>query len=182
MTWTKNILTMFMLFIAVAANAEIREAATMREAVSGLGQGDFVVFDIDNTVLEPAQTLGSDQWFEYRVKVHKSKGKDEKQAVDSAIQDWMPVQEMTDVQLVEAATSGIIRKLQDKGIAVVALTARPDELRSTTINQLRSAGVKFENILFSFGKNKGLVLRDYLTRMAEFKQLLKWLRRITSIE
>lgn len=164
MKQTKNIINILMLLFTLSAQAEIREAATMKEALNNLAVGDFVVFDIDNTVLEPAQTLGSDQWFEYRVQVHKAQGEDEKLAVERAIDDWLPVQKATEVKLVETETSQMIKELQDKGIEVIALTARPEDLESATIRQLQTVGVKFKNILFSFGKNKGVVLREFINQ------------------
>jgi hypothetical protein len=158
----KRILSSCLIAVSLSAQAELREAANIAEALSDVRAGDLVVFDIDNTILEPVQTLGSDQWFEYRVGIHKSQGESDEQAIRGAIVEWLPVQKATSVQLVEDSTAERIKVLQDKGITVLALTARPDELRPATLSQLESVGVNIEVILFAFGKNKGQVLREYL--------------------
>ena len=165
-------------FVSVAA-AEIRQVGTMKEALADIVQGDVVVFDIDNTILEPVQTLGSDQWVDYLVEKNKHAGLDAKQALEKALIDWRLVQRATEVRLVEPNTAQQIRKLQMNGITVLALTARPQDLDQVTVDQLSRLGVHFEHhngfigndvgylegVLFANGKNKGLVLRDFLNQL-----------------
>src|SRR5262249_21763684 len=129
--------------------------------------GDVVVFDIDNTILEPIQTLGSDQWVDHLIERNKEAGLSVEKAVEAALRDWEQVQRVTEVRLVETQTVKLIRKLQFQNVATLALTARPSQLRSVTENQLASLDVRFDRygVQFADGKNKGLVLKDFLAKM-----------------
>lgn len=174
-----RILSVIIFSIAASAAAEIRQVETMKVALADVSAGDVVVFDIDNTILEPVQTLGSDQWFEYLVKKYEGQGQDHAQAILSSQADWNLVQQQTDVRLVEKGTARLIRKLQLRGITVIALTARPDALKDVTAGQLSSLRVHIEQyegydnpdvvysegIIFSAGKNKGVILKDFLERL-----------------
>lgn len=174
-----RILSVIIFTIGASAAAEIRQIETMQGALADVSAGDVVVFDIDNTILEPVQTLGSDQWFEFLVKKYEGQGQDHAKAILSSQQDWNLVQQKTEVRLVETRTAKLIRKLQFRGITVIALTARPDSLSNVTARQLSSLGVHIEQyagysnpevvyangIIFSAGKNKGVILRDFLERL-----------------
>lgn len=172
----KKLLILIQLILATTASAEIREAKSMREALSDVTANDIVVFDIDNTILEPAQTLGSDQWFEYLLKKYDN-------SVDKALGDWLAVQRQTKVVAVESETPALIRDLQNRGMTVISLTARPAELSQASNQQLLSVGVKFkkiapvvlENATYDFGiifigpgANKGVVLQQFLKKTALF--------------
>ncbi len=174
-----SLLSVIIFTVATTATAEIRQIEKMKDALADVSVGDVVVFDIDNTILEPVQTLGSDQWFEYLVKKYEEQGQDHAQAIASSQKDWGLVQEKTEVRLVERDTARLIRRLQLRGITVIALTARPDDLKDVTAHQLSSAKVHIEQyegynnpdvvysegIIFSAGKNKGVILRDFLERL-----------------
>jgi len=175
----KGILSLVVLLSASFAVAEIRQVSTMKEALFDVVTGDVVVFDIDNTILEPAQTLGSDQWFEYLVGKGKQTGLEPQKAIEAAQKDWNRVQPATQVRLVETITAKYIRTLQMRGIVVLALTARPHNIDRVTVDQLTQLNVNFhhysefvpqdvgylEGVLFANGKNKGLVLRDFLNQL-----------------
>jgi hypothetical protein len=170
--------TVLVLASTLTASAEIRETNFMANALANTNEGDVVVLDIDNTVLEPVQTLGSDQWFGYLLGKYKKSGLDENTAVDKAIIDWIQVQELTKVRLVENTTPDLIKSLQNRKIMVFALTARPVELKRVTAAQLRFTGIRFQKnnalytnnrdielykgILFVGPKhNKGTVLQNF---------------------
>lgn len=179
----KNKLSVFFLLLIIApAFAEIKETKFISEAFSEIIQGDVIVLDIDNTILGPTQTLGSDQWFGYNVGKFINSGESENQAIDHAISNWMLVQNVTRVSTIEKITPSLILMAQKKNVMVFALTARPIELGNTTINQLRSLGVRFKNngisysdgnsvefnngILFVGPKNnKGVVLSQFFRKL-----------------
>lgn len=180
---------LFTLLLSFSASAEIRELRYMQHATSDVQRGDVVVFDIDNTILEPVQTIGSDQWFEYMIQNYVKQGMKSKPAFQAALEDWMQVQEITEVQAVEKATPRLIRQLQQKGVTVIALTARNQGMIDTSIKQLKSLNVKFSDygigstrikdvefhkgILFVGNNNKGLVLAQFLREQnIEAKRLL----------
>lgn len=74
------------------AAAEIRESLTMAAVDSLATPGTLVVFDIDNTLIEPTVTLGSDQWFYWYVAELEAAGRTARRAVDEANDVWNRVQ------------------------------------------------------------------------------------------
>jgi hypothetical protein len=128
-------------FFAVLAGVPLQR---MREIMPHVDRNTLVVFDIDNTVLEPMQTLGSDQWFYHLLQKVKAEEKlDDERAIDRAMEIWNAVQQDTQVRAVEPETPALIRELQQKGIATFALTARTLDSAEVTKKQLRSIGVDF---------------------------------------
>lgn len=125
------------------ARAEIRETASMRAALQALGSGSVLILDLDNTVLKPAQTLGSDQWFTHLVTEQTKAGAPPAAAVEAAIRIWAPVQQVTKVLPVESATPPLLNEVQRRGTKVMALTARPLETIGATVKQLASLGIDF---------------------------------------
>jgi FMN phosphatase YigB (HAD superfamily) len=150
-------LVLVTIFISTLASARIIETNAMEEILPHITKKTWVVFDLDNTVMEPTQTLGSDQWFDYLVKQTGS--------VEQAIELWESVQAHTRMQPVEEGTPILIQRLQARGYKVFALTARPQSLNSVTVKQLASLGVRFSKIV-SIGptSNKGDTLLNELSQ------------------
>ena len=122
------------LLLSGAAHAEIKQIQTMTEILPYVTADTLLVFDLDNTVINPIQTLGSDQWFQYLLKSN---------SVDQSVAIWSQIQPYTRVEAVEAVTPDLIANAQENGLKVMALTARPSTLADTTISQLASVGVDF---------------------------------------
>lgn len=133
----------FLTISSISAVAEIEEIGSMNEAFKPLKYGTLLVLDIDNTILAPTQTLGSDQWYGAMVSQSKNKGNSEAQAIAEVIPVWMKAQTSTQVLPIEKTTPRLIREIQKKGILVMALTARPTELSDVTLRQLKSIGIAF---------------------------------------
>jgi len=120
---------------ATSSRAEIHEIRSMTEILPYIDEQTLLVFDLDNTVIEPVQTLGSDQWFQSLLK--------QAYTVDQAVSLWSQVQPLSQMKAVEAITPEIILSDQLVGLKVMALTARPANLAQVTENQLLSIGVSF---------------------------------------
>ncbi len=136
--WLRLIVVM-QIGLASLANAYVVEAQKMSDVLSHVTKRSWVVFDLDNTVMEPPQTLGSDQWFEHMVH--------ELGSVKSALALWERVQSVTTMKPVERTTPALIRQLQRRGLTVFALTARPASLDAVTRKQLATMGVNFSKIV-----------------------------------
>lgn len=152
--------------VSATAQAEVKEVKTMAEALKGADANTFIVFDIDNTLLEPDQMLGSDQWFEYYFDRLQKDGKLTGEAAEAETERvWGDLQAVTKVHAVEASAPQLIAALQRKGIPMAALTARPKDLMARTLKQLTAVGFKFSDgrVLFADGRNKGRVLLDAFT-------------------
>lgn len=134
---------MFALFLlfALRANALTAEITHMHQILPAIVPGTLVIFDIDNTILQPVQTLGSDQWFSCEVKKLVAGGSTEPDAVDRVIPLWMQIQTRSAVMAVESNTPQIIRELQARRYPVMTLTARDARLAVVTTSQLKSVGV-----------------------------------------
>jgi len=142
----------------------------------------LVVFDIDNTLIEPAQSLGSDQWFSYRVEENIRRGMSKQESFAVALTEWISIQHKTKVKPVETSTVQLFEQLHNGGWQVIALTTRGIELAAKTIEQLKSVGIDFSKampvsqeiifehvrgalyrggIVFCDGSNKGALLLQF---------------------
>lgn len=140
--------------------AEIVEIKYISDLDKFIADGTFVIFDIDNTIMEPVQEVGSDSWFEYRIQFHKKKGLSAEDAFETALSEWMAVQHITDVKLVEPHTASLIRELQSQGKLICGLTSRDLGLAGRTIRQLATLNIQLdktspskEEFLFQNGRN-----------------------------
>lgn len=164
-----------LLFFRVLS-AEIIEIQKIDEFSKHAEEGTLLVFDIDNTIFEPVQTLGSDQWFYHQIDQYVDKGYPAQEALDIALAEWMAIQNITKVQLVEPVVAELIAKYQEKGWPLIGLTTRGLSLATRTVEQLQELGIDlsksspiqneqfFQNkggvlfrggILFTAGTNKG---------------------------
>lgn len=131
------------------SHARVIEAANIEEATATVTPDTLLIFDIDNTIMMPAQMLGGEEWYDYVFEKYLNealaRGEPRDQAVlksiDRALAEWNAVQFVTKVSPVEATAPGIIRSLQQKGVKTLGLTARPNELVAKTDEQLKSIGI-----------------------------------------
>ncbi len=167
--------------------SEVVEAPSWSD-VSGAVQNAskvLLITDLDNTVMEPAQEIGSDQWYRYLVRKALAEGESQDAAIDKALALWVRVQLNTNVAPTESGLPEILEALQARGPRTMGLTARPVNLAERTIQELNSVGVAFhiappapgfswpeaayrDGVLFVGAKaNKGEVLRHFLAASRE---------------
>ena len=91
--------------------SEIFEIQNIREMEKYISDDCLVLFDLDNTLIEPVQELGSPQWFDSRINIDISKGYEPKQALIKTYDDWLKIQVMTEVKTVEKDTKEIFDKI-----------------------------------------------------------------------
>ena len=128
------------------ARADVREISSMQEIVPALESGTLLVFDIDNTLVTPLGYIGSDQWYYYlstaiardQPKLSKTQVQEKADAV------WTRAQDLVKVRPVEALTPALIRGQQERGIRVMALTARAESDAPATFRQLHDIGVDLD--------------------------------------
>jgi hypothetical protein len=182
----------FFFFIFVfrfSVNAEIFEIQNISQCEPYIQYDSFVIFDLDNTVMEPAQVLGSDQWFSYRIKEHLWDGMSEAEACAVALAEWTSVQLKTSVRPVEPDIVAFIKHLQKRDLVVMGLTLRGLNLAAKTLEQLQSIGVDFSKtypitgeinfknsgnvlcrrgVIFSNGTDKGALLLQFFQKSGFF--------------
>lgn len=124
--------------------SEIIETLQLKEILTHVDEGALVVFDIDNTIMEASHTLGSDQWYTYRLEALKKNGLSAEEAFEKALASWRDMQFQANMRLVESDTPTLIQQLQEKGIALIALTTRGFEVAEPTMRPLHEWGIYME--------------------------------------
>jgi hypothetical protein len=121
----------------------IYQSRNIRDILRHCSYNTLLILDLDNTVIEPVQELGSDQWFtcfmEYAIKLTLDKA----EAFSLVITIYNAVQQHVRHQTVEANVINLLRTLQAIGIPVLGLTARSDMIAKHTLQQLLDNGIDF---------------------------------------
>ncbi len=143
--YIKNLLLGLVLLAGQTASANIMQTPFINVVHDHVkSQDTLMVFDLDQTVFEVPGTYVNDFWFANMLNHARALGYDD----DGALRAVVPLYEKRMAEApavapVEVDTIGVIRTLQEKGIPVVALTARGQNLASSTIQQLNSIGIDF---------------------------------------
>lgn len=175
-----------LLLAAAPARAEVREIKSMAEIVPALTTSTLLVFDLDNTLIEPVGNIGSDQWWYYMVKaISRDEGIPEEKAEEKAAPVWTRTLAKVKVKPVEALTPKLIAEQRARGLGVMALTARGPEDRAATERQLKDIGVDLA-IAAPYAKelttpNKGLFAKGVLfvgEGPSKGEELVKFLKTI----
>jgi hypothetical protein len=154
------------------------------------GERVLVVLDIDNTLLAMEQDLGSDQWY-YWQKELEQQNPCSAQLVNGRLEVQGALYYASAMRPTQPDAAQQVRRMQDAGLRVIALTARSPEYRLSTFRELRRNGfslwshawppqagyadpftpagaerpVRYEDgVLFAAGQDKGLVLQALLKR------------------
>lgn len=158
------------------------EISSMAELESFVEHDSLVLFDLDHTVFEGAQVYGHAKWFYGCIEKGKLRGISPGETITHIFPNWLKSQERTTVKLVEPMTSELIKRLQNKSINVMGLTARQTPLINATLRQLSEIGVDFRGSSLMpaiFGINefvKPVAFRDGILFTSEFvkkSQVLK---------
>ena len=174
------------LFLPTHLSSLIRECASIQEVCAEVKPDSFVIFDIDNTLLRPCQTLGSDEWFQYYLHKRAEQLHDREEAFLQAVDLLHGIYAVTRVKPMERCTAAVVRELQAQGVKVIGLTSRDPAVAHLTQNHLSSIGIDmrltspstatfplfdmphalfYHGVLFTCGKSK----KDALS--AFFRQL-----------
>lgn len=158
----KKFLTFILLFLFSVFYGEVIEIFSIAEAQKYIDKDTLVILDIDNTLMEPKQAIGSDQWFYHRIGFYKSQGLDFNTSLSKTYDEWHKLQTITDVQTVEESTSQIVSQIQNK-TDTIALTTRGFQLSYATVRDLESLAITFtkkpyilENIFFDTPDEGGI--------------------------
>lgn len=174
-------------FITAVACADIFETPHFDEIQQYVNPNTLVIVDIDDTLLIPVQTLGTDVWFCSRLSHHSKTQSDYALALDRALAEWEAVRHLTNVKIVEEGTQTILRHMQSQGVVIMGLTTQGLALATRTHMQLKSLGIELSltppsqddfyfingphgvlyshGILFTAGTSKGTALVKLLDQM-----------------
>ncbi len=120
---------------------QILESQKIRDVVEHSNASTLIIFDIDNTLVEPVQELGSDQWFRYRIQRYETTGLPHQDAIEKALAEWIAIQSITSIKTVEEDTATVVQELQDEKFVVMGLTTRGLGMATRTVQQLDSLGI-----------------------------------------
>lgn len=157
----------------------VSNLAALSDLINNIPENSLIVSDLDNTLMEPAQLVGSDQWFEAYLKHTKD--------IQQTLRAYNYVHERSTVTAVEPSTVKFVNDLKQKH-NVLGLTTRGRELADATIRQLDSLGIRFaprgsnevhlhkimqdcpdssaiDGIIFAGGRSKGKCLEAYFHAM-----------------
>ena len=133
--YIKNIL-MGLLFVSMQLGAASIMQSSFISVVADhvKSQDTLVIFDLDDTVCHIPGSFVSDAWFTNMINHAKNLGHDDEGAMQTVIPHFeQRMNQVTVVDPVEADTVGVIHSLQEKGIPVVAMTARSTMVAQSTL-------------------------------------------------
>lgn len=164
-------------------HATVIEIQYFNECVAHLTKDTLFLVDIDDTLLVPKQMLGSDAWFEDRIKQQMMLGLSPTEALKKTLNEWEGIRHFTEMQLVEPGIEKTIQDLQKKAYVIMGLSTQSFTLSQVTSQQLsnqqinlkitapcqncyfqnENTGVLFTHgILFTSGTSKGNALFQLL--------------------
>lgn len=188
----KTLFFSIILFIYSSISAKIIEINHFSESIPYLTKDTLLILDIDDTLLVPKQMLGSDMWFEDRIK--QQKGLSLIEAFEKTLNEWEGIRHFTQMQVVEPGTQKTIEDLQKKEYAIIGLSTQSLTLSKVTFKQLINNQIDlrvtapqesyyFQNenkdvlyingILFTSGTSKGKALFQLLEKTKQrFKRIV----------
>lgn len=155
-------------------------------------QNVLVVYDIDNTLLAMEQGLGSDQWY-YWQKALESEDPCSPLLAGDRFKVQGALFFSSGMRPTQADAALQVRRLQDAGLTVFALTSRGPEFSLPTFRELRRNGISFwpsalppaqgfptlfipegseretlyqDGVYLTAGQHKGLMLKSLLNKVA----------------
>lgn len=196
--------------ISKSDNAQILETNHFKdgqyfiEKQCSKGKRVMGLLDLDNTVLSYRHTLGTDQWFDFDFNEFMKQGLSAQQAKDNTLPFYLNIVKKIhpeDVYVVEEDTPDVIRKMQELGIDVLALTSRGGYLLEETVEQLARfeidfnqgsykgvnqkltqspEGVFYNGMILSAGQHKGECLFSCLKEVPEF--IVMWDDKLSNLQ
>lgn len=145
----------------------------------------WFLVDLDNCMFEAAQALGHANWFYDEMQKFTEKGMTRDEAIATAYPGWIKTQQACRVKPLEEDFVPILKQLQDKGIAIMALTHRQPPVAEATFKQVESLGFDFRHTAPSHEefcvearmptlyKNGILFVSDYNKKIDVFLNFLK---------
>lgn len=131
------------LALIYSLHAEIIEINRMEALLPYIDKGSWVLFDIDDTLLESELQVGRPKWFFHELEKQMAQGTDYEAAVLSCYPMWIRIQEICPIKPPESETPLIVRRVQQAAGAVFGLSARHPPISATTLKQLAYIGIDF---------------------------------------
>lgn len=126
---------------------KILETDSMMSILDYVQENTLVVADLDNTLIESQNQLGSSQWGDYLGAIFTEPNRSFEEIDFLVAETWCKVQPLIKIQCVDPQTPQVVNQVQEQGIVFMGLTARrPCEI-DYTHKQLVSAKIMLSNII-----------------------------------
>lgn len=132
-----------LLSLPLLATAKIIETRTIEDVIPLVDSDTWVVVDLDNTTFEGKQALGHTDWFYHNARKLIATGMTLDEATVALYPEWIEIQKICPVKPVEHSFIPALKKFQDQGIVVMALTHRQPCVSDSTLRQINSLGFSF---------------------------------------
>lgn len=123
--------------------AEIIQIDRMEKILPYIDEHTWVLFDLDDTLIESQLQVGRAKWFFYEVEKRIGEGADYESAVLACYPEWIRSQEICPIRPPEPEIPAIVHRVQQAAGAVFGLTARHPPISATTLKQLAHIGIDF---------------------------------------
>ncbi len=133
----------FCWFSPLGSQTLIKEANDFSTVLDHLEKDTLFVFDLDNTLIETVQHLGSDQWVCHQVDRFVKEGLSWEEAFEKVLPQYIAVQNRSEVRLVDPTIPDLLRRMQRKRIFTIGLTKREPVLLERTLKQISSLQIDF---------------------------------------
>lgn len=173
---------LFVSFFALL-HAEIIETNRMEEMLPYIDENTWILFDIDDTLLESELQAGRTKWFYNEFQKLLSEGFDKKTVIRQIDEEFLKIVDLCPIRTPEKEIPFLLHQIKQSGSAVMALTARGPNLCHATLKQLDRLGIDLSShapktllpepcnaahyekgILFAIDQRKGPALRIFLER------------------
>lgn len=132
----------FLLLFAFLS-AEIIETSRMEDVLPFVDENTWVLFDIDDTLVESELQVGRAKWFFHEVEKLTSQGYDFETAILELYPEWIHLQEVCPIRTPEPQIPQIVYEIQQSAGAVLGVTARHPPISVATLKQLAYIGINF---------------------------------------
>jgi len=188
MRWLFCALVTISVFNGVSASAFTNSIC---DGTTDLKAGDWLVLDIDGTLVTEPQMFGRDQWYHQRLESLIANDRlTPEQALVKLRPAYFAVKEISRLQLIEPCLLDTLDQLRERGVYVFALTGRSPRIADPTLKMLAHLGIQFslppemqtflqnfawpqsprqagfkDNVIFADGADKGLIIDSILQQM-----------------
>jgi len=121
----------------------VTETNDLAHAFTYLKEDTLYVFDLDNTLIETAQHLGSDQWFSHKVEQMAKEGLSTAEACEKIFSLYGEILDRTEMRLVDPSIPDLLYKMQKKHVPMIGLTKRNPSYAKRTFEQIAPLHIDF---------------------------------------
>jgi FMN phosphatase YigB (HAD superfamily) len=142
---------LFLLLLSFSLlEAKIIQTNHIEDILSHLNASTWVLFDLDDTLIEGENQLGSAKWYYHETEKLVQRGLSNEHAQKVFYPQWILSQTICPVRTIEPHTALIVAKAQAMTERAIGLTTRPPPIASLTSEQLQKLGIDLTETALEF--------------------------------